>query len=884
MMALLRRALACAALAGSAASAARTPPPGLLPGGALERVALPHTWPGGTPPAPAPPPAPPAPPSPAGSCSAAQAWPDCAARCHAPLPHGDKSTCGAPQCRAVGCCWAKSSNHPWCFSPNASVAVVPPLGATAASDDGVALDWGAHRVTVTLSAAVATETPAPSSAPLALVELHWRRRDVHPQTKDVRVAFRRTANDTAPVDVAQRVVLSINGSVGRILLDGSHGTGLYDVYYLPFISNGASFGRKDSYQPMRRNGSSSAAWLSGVVAAGWKLDEASDGENSAAFVATHTSLKAVATPTYEAQTAHDLFTNMEVAATEAELSALYSAHAHRQPALLLPYDNQNVVRTFAFISTKYLNYEAGAPVWTLPSPIKLSGSPGQYLVWQLAIAEVYRGGRWPNVTNIRLEYSDLSGSGGRSIPTANLTCFNIDGVDQSGDAFTMQPHINTTLGSILPLWLGIDIGMDAAAGSYSGTVRVTADVDGKADAFRASQNYSVSVEGMALSDRGDHNASLLSRVRWLNSRFGNDNVEGDNYELPEPFTAVKRQGSTLTLFNKQIKVDSSGLLAAISVTSPPYGSRNVLHAPMAVAVPGLTAASPSLAFNRATPAQAQWTSSATLGKDVSVSVNGTTHFDGYTEFVVTAQLATSTTALLDDAQPVAALPDLRVQIPLAPSACRWMMKGGGTGAAIGNASDFDYHWTAGHPDNLFFIGSVQAGVRLRLRGPEFSWMQPRGPYHYADLPSTNESLPKFWHNGGKGGVSFRTASADGSCMLTAFTGALTLGAEPVSLHFDLVVTPNKPAPTQAERKKQRYYQMESQLVPSDTLLSEGVNIANVHQGNPYNPWIIYPLDPVANAAAKAFAGQMHKVRRKRVFVRHFHTNNDHFAKTGSGQA
>ena len=59
-------------------------------------------------------------------------------------------------------------------------------------------------------------------------------------------------------------------------------------------------------------------------------------------------------------------------------------------------------------------------------------------------------------------------------------------------------------------------------------------------------------------------------------------------------------------------------------------------------------------------------------------------------------------------------------------------------------------------------------------------------------------------------------------------------------------------------QKQRYYQMESKLVPSDTLLDEGVNIANVHQGNPYNPWIIYPLDPVANIAAKAFSQRMHK--------------------------
>ena len=29
------------------------------------------------------------------------------------------------------------------------------------------------------------------------------------------------------------------------------------------------------------------------------------------------------------------------------------------------------------------------------------------------------------------------------------------------------------------------------------------------------------------------------------------------------------------------------------------------------------------------------------------------------------------------------------------------------------------------------------------------------------------------------------------------------------------------------------------------------------QGNDYNPWIIYPLDPVANVAAKSFAARMH---------------------------
>ena len=137
---------------------------------------------------------------------------------------------------------------------------------------------------------------------------------------------------------------------------------------------------------------------------------------------------------------------------------------------------------------------------------------------------------------------------------------------------------------------------------------------------------------------------------------------------------------------------------------------------------------------------------------------------------------------------------------------------------------------------MFWVGSVQAGVRLRLRGPEFSWRQPRGPYHYADLPPTNSSLPKYWHNGGKGGVRLHVdavGSSRSSCVLEAFTGPLSrlsLASEPALLHFDVVVTPNKPAQSAVHFQKQRYYQMEAQLVPSETLLTDGINIANVHKG------------------------------------------------------
>ena len=201
----------------------------------------------------------------------------------------------------------------------------------------------------------------------------------------------------------------------------------------------------------------------------------------------------------------------------------------------------------------------------------------------------------------------------------------------------------------------------------------------------------------------------------------------DNFKIPKPFTPVQQQGRSVSLFNKQIQIGLNGFPANISVRSQPYATRTVLHAPMTVTIPGLKATTdgdPSLEFTSVTPAQARWTSTRTLGDDkVALLVNGSTHFDGYTEFVVTVKPAGTSAA----AGPVM-VSDIRVSIPLAKIACRWMMKGGGTGEAIGNATNFVYNWIAGKPNNLFWIGSVQAGMRLRLRGPEFAWMQPRGNY------------------------------------------------------------------------------------------------------------------------------------------------------------
>ena len=741
------------------------------------------------------------------------------------------------------------------------------------------------------------------AAPKAvLAELQWRRRDVRPMSKDVRVTHRRNATDAQPVEVMNRVVLSLTGSVGRVLFDANRGPGLYDIYYLPFISNGQAFGRKDTYLPFRRNGTSSVAWLEALARKGWILNEDLHGANPASFVEGHTPCRVVSAPSFAAQTPHDRFSAMEVAATDPELDALYGPRrAKGEPAVLIPYSNTDVVRSFAFVSTRYLEYPQsaagaapGAPVWKLPRTMLLSAAPNQYLVWQLAVVAIYDTGRsrWPNITNIRVTYTDLhraSPATGKApagigmvntIPAANLSCFNVDGVDQAGLSFTLRPRVNTTLGSILPLWLGIDIGSQVTGGTFAGTATVMADVDGAANAWTAAQQYAVTVGGEPLSDRGDSNATLLSRVRWLNSRFGLDVAEGGSrFAIPAPFTPIKAAADggaphLLKLFNKNISLASTGFPQEITVATPPYAPREVIGragGPVRTSIPGwsLAPASAQLNMTKVAPDRVAWAAASTLsnstmqgpdatGANVTVRVNGFANFDGYTEYVVRIEpggVGVGASSI--------AVPDVRVSIPLSRDACRYVMKGGGSGVPIGNASSFDWSWTPGHSDNLFWIGSVQAGLRLRLRGPEYAWYQPRGPYHYEDLPTTSAGLPRVWNNNGSGGVAFRAAGVSGGCMLEAFTGPLTVTmAHPAVLHFDLLITPNKPADISNRLKKLRYYQMESKLETPATLHDDKVKIVTVHQGNSYNPWIIYPLDPVANAAARNFSLQMRPSKTK----------------------
>ena len=704
---------------------------------------------------------------------------------------------------------------------------------------------GAHRARVTVS---------DGAAGAACVHLEWRRRDLAPETKSIVVRWA-ADHSAAPLN---RTVLSASRDAGEVYFDTSaHGAGQYDIYYLPFVTNGAAYGRKDAYLPMDRGPPAPVRRCNATAAAA--------------------AAAAVAAVSFEAQSSFDLFTRMEVAASAAELAAMHAALLPSgAPFALFPAARGDVIRSAAVVPQLW----AVAP----PAP-QLSGTARRFEYWTGQLG-LYALPATTAVRAVRVSFSALAAQGGSAAPPAAilLTCFNTEGRSQDGVA---RPVDGVAVdiaqkGRILPLWIGADVAADAAPGVYMGTVRVSASVSNATHtnvSWAADLPLALTVSAAApLADRGDGDFYSLSKLRWLN---GNDWHEG---AIPAPFTpltAAARKsanaGVVVEGLGRAIEVGAVGLPVRISTTTPGFAPRQVLSGGGAslalswdnggggVSTATLNASSAAnFSVTSANATDVSWSSQTEVsgGGGMVVTVSGTSAFDGYTEMVLevdSSSSGSSSSSSSSAAETEQQLDDVQLRLPFAAETCRYMMGFNRSGAPV---SSFDWRWDAGKPNNAFWVGHQQSGLRIRLKGPEAAWQQPRGPYFYHDL-SRNATLP--WGGSSGGGASFTVTTAAGSadgdsdgstaCELLVFTRTVTL---PLRLHLDLVPTPSKPV-TQATvdtHLRSRYFQNEATSTTSVAdVAATGANINNLHQGTSLNPFMIYPFYPQCDAAFRNYSAE-----------------------------
>ena len=664
-------------------------------------------------------------------------------------------------------------------------------GAAAAQtrtlEDGVQLRWNAdqygnHRYTVAVD--------KPAAAVQATIP--WQRRDRHPE----RVA-------TIVVGPDGQVV----GNVVRERIDQAEGVlafeakqaGTYAIYYQPYVGSGSRNYPTVKYRTPADT--ADAAWV--------KKNRLDDPHHLA-------KLPQARVLGYQAVDAFDAYTDMERTATLAEVQKLLAANPG-SPWLLFPETREHPIRMFAQLPERWAERGAGG---TLAD----HALRGEYLSFQVGLWTVRAAAQ-----DVRVHFGDLRGPDGAVIPAARLACLNLGGVDYAGKPFTNR--LDVAQGRLQPLWMGLDIPVDAKPGVYRGTLTISAN-----GAPPREVPLAITVDAGEAVAHGDDDPFKLTRLRWLNSTLAQDDA------LVKPFTAVTVHGDTLGILGRAVRLAPSGLPAQIvsrfdeRMTGFTKTPRALLAAPMQLVVQdagGVHALSaggtPNVHIDG--PGKVHWQVAGQAGP-LEGEVTASLEMDGTLSYAIALT-----------AKQAVELDDIRLEIPLKGDVAQYELGLGRTGSPA--PATFAWKWNVENNQDGAWIGAVNAGLEFHLRDEHYRRPLNTNFYHQQPLV-----MPSSWDNGEQGGI---TLARDGTRYLVkAFSGARTMAAGQ-TLHYDLVlrVTPFKlihPAQHFAERYFHKYAGLAA-------IKADGANVVNIHHATPINPWINYPF--LTPKTMKAYVDQAH---------------------------
>lgn len=463
--------------------------------------------------------------------------------------------------------------------------------------------------------------------------------------------------------------------------------------------------------------------------------------------------------------------------------------------------------------------------------------PGQFFAFQIGVLAR------ADIGAIDVHFGALT-SDGRTVPASAARCLSAGGIDFRGTPF--HKALTVPAGRLQPLWCGWDI-PSTARGTYNGVVTVRLGATGEERVAIRLQ-----VSGEPAPDHGFDDPASLTRLRWLDSTAG----QGDS--IPRPYVPVQVHGKAISVLGREVRLGQAGLPAELlsffssANTRIERASKAILAKPMrfVASVNGGSAEliGKSLAVTAA-KTEASWTSTGSLG-DLEATVNGRLDFTG------SGQVAIRLTASKD-----MDLDDLRLEIPFKGESAKYLMglnrRGGLRPASL------DWNWDTKRHQDCFWLGDVNAGLMVRLKGANYR--RPLVNIYYSFLPL---ALPESW---GSGGVSIRE---DGDQVLvTAYTGSKHVRRGDI-LEFvaDLYVTPFRTIDTEKQWATRFVHPHPSRdSKPLDDALASGdahagPNVVTVHQATYYNPYINYPYSPDSFAAFTDLVARAHeKGLRARVY-------------------
>lgn len=624
---------------------------------------------------------------------------------------------------------------------------------------------GNHRVVVSVD--------KPADAVLATID--WRRRDLNPEAKNLIVVDAATGERITNV-----CRFTIDRERGEVVFQPQTVPGEYYIYYLKNVMSGSPYYPTVNYPAFENT--ASADWVKKNKLSGKKAP----------------ALPAAKVVQFQAINELNSFYPMEVIATSNETARLLKEHPGEK-YILFTEDRKFPIRMTTDIPYKWIadnrhDFFNG------------QADKGEYYVFQLGVWAARS-----NVENLHVDFSALTNKAtGEQIPASSFTCFNTEGTDVTGTVF--EKNCSVDKGKVQALWVGTQLPEHLSAGTYQGTVTVSA-----ANAESKTVQVSLNVSENVIANHGDNEPWRHSRLRWLNSQIGFDD------EVIAPYTPLVMKDKTISCLGREIKLSDLGLPEHITsyfketMTGIGTNGRSVLAAPMELAADGGAWENLNFEITKHKQGAIAW-KALNQNSRFLMDLEGEMESDGNIAYKVTLV-----------AREDASVEDVALQTHLASGVGRYMMGLGEKGGYCPN--DLRWKWDVEKNQDAVWVGDVNAGIQIRLYDNKYERPLNTNFYHQKPL-----HMPVSWCNAGNGGIDIHNA-ADGT-RINAYSGKRSVKkGDRLYYYFNLALTPFRPIDTDKQWRERYHHNYEF----LDGIQKRGANVINIHHANAINPFINYPF-------------------------------------------
>ena len=624
---------------------------------------------------------------------------------------------------------------------------------------------GNHRVIVSVD--------KPADAVLATID--WRRRDLNPEAKNLIVVDAATGERITNV-----CRFTIDREQGEVVFQPQTVPGEYYIYYLKNVMSGSPYYPTVNYPAFENT--ASADWVKKNKLSGTKAP----------------ALPAAKVVQFQAINELNSFYPMEVIATSNETARLLKEHPGEK-YILFTEDRKFPIRMTTDIPYKWIadnrhDFFNG------------QADKGEYYVFQLGVWAARS-----NVENLHVDFSALTNKAtGEQIPASSFTCFNTEGTDVTGTVF--EKNCSVDKGKVQALWVGTQLPEHLSAGTYQGTVTVSA-----ANAESKTVQVSLNVSENVIANHGDNEPWRHSRLRWLNSQIGFDD------EVIAPYTPLVMKDKTISCLGREIKLSDLGLPEHITsyfketMTGIGTNGRSVLAAPMELAADGGAWENLNFEITKHKQGAIAW-KALNQNSRFLMDLEGEMESDGNIAYKVTLV-----------AREDASVEDVALRTHLASGVGRYMMGLGEKGGYCPN--DLRWKWDVEKNQDAVWVGDVNAGIQIRLYDNKYERPLNTNFYHQKPL-----HMPVSWCNAGNGGIDIHNA-ADGT-RINAYSGKRSVKkGDRLYYYFNLALTPFRPIDTDKQWRERYHHNYEF----LDGIQKRGANVINIHHANAINPFINYPF-------------------------------------------